>query len=604
MAEVFTVGPMRLLTAAAIEDPVEDWTDLGSSRGDVRVNLEGGHYSFGRADQIGRAPTADGVFFIGHDTRVRYPMLQHDIEVLVDAVPRSVVITAGAKKALGFGSKFATVTPKAFALVPEGDYVAGSPWWGNNDVTWLPKATLHVLGEWRYALPEGEDALAGTVFEVEIRAVSDDSYDERVRLGGIGCIDLFGVGAVGLDFLWDPENGDGLTATVGGTGTFSRSGTAATYWDENGVLQTTIADELRNSHYPTIGGPRTCLLEGQRTNLVPTQDLSTWDVTGTPVVTGGQADPAGGTSAYKVQDDDGAATEQLRKVVSITGDGVKAVSVVIKQDVMPASGTQNIRLRDEVALVDRMDASITGWVGGEPQVTMVAGVLLRKVKRSGGFWELWLQSTACTAANSHQVRFLLAGTASETGSLIIYHAQVEDAPVPSSVIRTSGSTVTRSRDDIQFPLPGAIDPAQETTFFADFVEMGMAKIAFTGSVIGVAVPASVLNTPRFWINSNGTNYRARYESGVDASESSLAAPAIGDGVTHRAVLGSGGSMLLAQSINDGAESGGPTGAATLAAWASGAKVQVGALGTATSPVAIKRIAIARRTRTRAEMLAA
>ena len=122
--------------------------------------------------------------------------------------------------------------------------------------------------------------------------------------------------------------------------TFARAGEAR-YVDENGILITAPIKAPRLHHYQE-DGTRSLKLEGASENLCEDADISgAWwsNFNGTPVVVGSQADPAGGTGAYSVEDDNAAGPEARHNIHdSFTGDGEKVCSVYIKQGTSTYSG--------------------------------------------------------------------------------------------------------------------------------------------------------------------------------------------------------------------------------------------------------------------------
>jgi len=188
MSELFRVGPAKVFVADDLLTPYEDWTYLGTTRGDVIYSLDPGSLAFGRADQSGITPRADAVWKMGRRSSAVCPMTEPTIARMAELVPGSVQVTSGGASALGWGSKFAAVSPKAFAVVPETDVGDLTPWWESEFTCWIPKGVVQVVGDWTYSVPEGDDALAGAVLEVRIGSLgADQDISTLVRdAGGIG----------------------------------------------------------------------------------------------------------------------------------------------------------------------------------------------------------------------------------------------------------------------------------------------------------------------------------------------------------------------------------------------------------------------------------
>jgi hypothetical protein len=167
---------------------------------------------------------------------------------------------------------------------------------------------------------------------------------------------------------------------------------------------------------------------GNPTNLVSTDDLTAWTKVGTPTVTGGVDDPWGGTSAYTVEDDSGAAQEYIVRTVPFTGsDGPRIVAWVVRDNTMPGAGYQRLNLRDTTAAATRLTLDITGWVAGAPTIQETTGTLLVREYVSNGYWLIVGLSTDVTVANQNQVHFQPANTAAQTGKLDCYVARAWDA---------------------------------------------------------------------------------------------------------------------------------------------------------------------------------
>lgn len=319
-------------------------------------------------------------------------------------------------------------------------------------------------------------------------------------------------------------------------------------------LISVASGRLRDRHYVlnpnTSLYERTTLIEGQRTNLVPNNvTLSGWASGNTPTVTGGQADPFGGTDGWLIEDNDAGNNEYKSQTVTFTGDAVKAISVCMKQGTAAAS---TILLFDNTASVARLAATAT-WVDGAPGTpAMSAGTYLGQLWLGGGWYWLLFQSSAVVAANTNQFRLHGAtNTTTSTGSTYYAFPQAENAPVPSSIIRTTGSTASRSADVPYLPFTA---PPQAMTAYVRFFEMGTVLAASGDRIlqIGLTSPAT---DPRFFIaDTGGGFYRVGHDNGTaEAFSTMAAAPTFGQLVELRAVLNANGSVQLHQSIDGAAE---------------------------------------------------
>lgn len=175
MSQDIRIGPARILVAATVSTGLSGWTDIGVTRGDVRFRPLEGRVAFGRTDQAGGTPLAGAAWVTGPGATVIAPLLDHDVDKMIEWFPGAVKTTASGETALGWGHGFGLVTPMAFSLVPVLEYTEGEVWWEAEHAVWITRGVAVVVGESRMALPEGDDALEGSVMEVEIRCVGLDT---------------------------------------------------------------------------------------------------------------------------------------------------------------------------------------------------------------------------------------------------------------------------------------------------------------------------------------------------------------------------------------------------------------------------------------------
>lgn len=296
--------------------------------------------------------------------------------------------------------------------------------------------------------------------------------------------------------------------------TFARSSTA-TYTDEAGVIQTAAANIWRTEWLDMdsdgqkeapayLGGPA-------RTNLVDSDDLTAWSVSGTPVITGSVSGPAGGTGAYSVEDNDGAAAEFPLRTITFTGDAVKSLVFAVRENTMPATGVQRLRVRDTTAAADRLMAGITGWTAGAPSVTATTGTYLGRRYIGNGYWAIYCQTSAITAANTNQVSILPAETAAETGIIDVYRVNAYDNEIPDFSILDASDAKTADTwyADIGFG-------QQAMTLYVRMLEFGTAfgdetrGIVHLGGSSGSTGPYLQLNS----VTSVDGRYRLDYHNGT------------------------------------------------------------------------------------------
>lgn len=222
-----------------------------------------------------------------------------------------------------------------------------------------------------------------------------------------------------------------------GTYTFTRShtsGVSGQFLDSDGVLTTAAENILRRPWLfdaeEVLPDVRAVLIESPAfTNVNDEDDLTAWTVdAGTPVITSGIDDPKGGTSAFTVEDDNGAAAERIVHAVTFTGNAVKTVVWIVRENTHP-SGTETVlALWDDTASAYRLRLLINdAWSGGEPSITESTGTLLGTHYLGNGWWAIVGQSTSVTATNTHELWIWPALNASSTGSIDVFRVNAFDS---------------------------------------------------------------------------------------------------------------------------------------------------------------------------------
>lgn len=291
-----------------------------------------------------------------------------------------------------------------------------------------------------------------------------------------------------------------------GTVTSAASGKARVHWmdlDSDGVRET-----------PTL------LLEGTSTNLiVQSQDLSTtWVNTGT-VLTSGQSDPLGTTTAYSVNDDSAVAAENVAITPTFATDAVsKAISVFVKAG---TATTTVVNLQDVTAGASRLTVSIA-WSNGVPTATASVGTLLATVRHRDGWYRILCRSTAVTVANTNTVFLYPAGTTvADTGTCLFWGVQAENALNPTSYIPTAGGTDARAADTLTFPFVARV---QTLTAYIRLIQNGtLPYSASTDQIVGIGTSAT--ETFAQLVNGGGA---ATVHGRINATQSGVVTP----GATH------------------------------------------------------------------------
>lgn len=360
--------------------------------------------------------------------------------------------------------------------------------------------------------------------------------------------------------------------------TFTRSG-AAPFVDSDGVLRDAGANRLRTTW---SGSSPMIAIEGANTNIVTSDNIAGLSAQGTPVITGSISDPAGGTGAYTVEDNDGSSGEYPIWPLSFTGDGVKTVSFVVRENTVPSEGNQDLSVFDDSIAALRLFLRLPfdGWTDGEPTVTASVGTLIGKLYLGNGYWMIRGQTTSVTAANTNQAWVQAAAVAGGgTGSIDVYRVNAFDNDMsPLLPLDASGSV---SAETLYAPF---FAPPQVMTVYVKFVEQGTVHIGGGGLVhIGAGNNST---DPRLLMFEQGGFYAFRHDNGTTSLGSQLAAaPSAGDSVELRGVLAADGSVQLGQSIGGATETLATASAAVTLqpAWADN-RLYVGSLGTASQGV--------------------
>lgn len=326
-------------------------------------------------------------------------------------------------------------------------------------------------------------------------------------------------------------------------------------------VATAAINTLRDSHYVLNSVSalyeRSVLLEGASTNLVLQSENfgTTWTAIGTPTRTAA-AVPASvmGVALDLIGDDDATALEGYFQPVTFTADGVKALSLCVKQG---TSTSSLVQLYDNTAATSRMSAVLT-WSSGVPSLAMTGGTYYGAESLANGVYRLWFATAAVTAANVNRVYVYpattLAGAVANTGDIYAGGVQAENSTFPTSYIPTTTGTVTRGADSYSVPFT---TPPQAMTLYTKFVERGTATAAGNRRILQVGTITGSASDRDLQLRAvTGNVYQFIHENSDGSSPvsaSAVALPAFGDTVELRAILNADGSVQLGQSINGAAE---------------------------------------------------
>ena len=377
--------------------------------------------------------------------------------------------------------------------------------------------------------------------------------------------------------------------------TSTRSGAIGPYVDYDGVIRTAGANVPRIDWQD---GDAYLLLEDSRTNLVSTDDLTAWTAVRTPTVTGSVSDPAGGTGAYTIDDSGAGDWEYIYHVVTFTGDSTTTAVFVVRENTMPASGSQDLLVQDSTAGAARLRLEITAWSNGEPTVSASTGTYLGKRKVGNGYWAIYGEATGVVVGNTNRLQIEPANSNSVSGSLDVYRANAYNDNAPGFSILDASEA--RSADEFYAGFPY---PPQEMTVYAQWHEAGTAFISGFPSIVEVGDSATDGTIQIRRDNSSGDG---RYECVLqaDGSQVSVSEPSAtvtyGDSVEFVAQVASSGSVTGVMSVNGAAivtGSAGSTG--TLPTSFTNDRVELGDAGVS----AIRSVKVARGIKTMAQMRA-
>ena len=305
----------------------------------------------------------------------------------------------------------------------------------------------------------------------------------------------------------------------------------------------------RTAHYVTPTGAsapiQTLLLEPQRTNLcIRSEEFDAWTSINTCNVTANATTAPDGTVTADLLT--ATLTTSARILtVTFTGDGEKCVAVYLKA---ATASTSQVLLYDNTAATSRHRINVT-WSAGVMTASSGAGAgtLYPVEALANGWYRLLFSATGVIAANTNQVR-ILPSTTSATDSTYAWGAQVENAIVPSSYIKTGATTVTRNADSFYLPFTA---PPQQMTVYVRGVELGTYAVA-SGRYVSISSAAS--NNPRLLLLQATAGPRVFHDNGTaNVSSTSTGQPSRNQIVELRGVLSANGAVTLGRTFGGAAE---------------------------------------------------
>jgi hypothetical protein len=249
-----------------------------------------------------------------------------------------------------------------------------------------------------------------------------------------------GDGTSGI-YIWGAqlEAGTFPTSYIPTPAIFTSRASTATYYDANGIIQTAAIDVARdNAYFPDENGvmqPAGLLLEAAGTNLMSySEDFSTGWSTIRATITAGSGVSPDGTNSASLFESTTTSTASISQTISTSGNAT--LSVYAK------AGTSSqliVYLNGATAWFDLLAGTVGTTNDGTASV----------IKIANGWYRCSLTSTLATT----QVKRFYVGGAGDGdysntigANLLVWGAQLEESPYPTSYIPTSGSTVTRAAD--------------------------------------------------------------------------------------------------------------------------------------------------------------
>lgn len=284
----------------------------------------------------------------------------------------------------------------------------------------------------------GDSALAGvrrleeaTGYEADLRRNGASQYLlDLITIGG-SAAPLYvrpGKNLRALQRAEEPDRVTRVNTIQGATGDDGPSGIAWAYWRAGAPSGSQVPLTALHGGAGPIGWDNQGV-DLSVANLVP-MDWGAWTLNGSMSPVTRHNLVVGEYVLDRLADNTSGTVQYASRAVAFTGDGVKAVSIVVEQD---TAATSSLTVRDLTAAVNRLEVTL-GWSAGAPAITMVAGTLLGTDNLGGGLYRLRCQTTSVTAANSHEARLYPAGqTASNVGGLNAYYLLVENATTPSAL---------------------------------------------------------------------------------------------------------------------------------------------------------------------------
>jgi hypothetical protein len=225
--------------------------------------------------------------------------------------------------------------------------------------------------------------------------------------------------------------------------------------------------------------------------------------------------------------------------------------VYLKQGSAALSG---IGIFDRTASLTRHRVTVT-WTAGVPSLSTLdgAGTLYPVEALANGWYRILISATGVVAANTNALFVYPAGYAAVAGTVYAWGAQAEDAVVPSSYIKTEGTTVTRNADSLYFPFTAP--PQAMTVYCRQVVRGSLLASGQTARFLHIGGATSTTGNGFTLLSSTTGGVQARYsDTTTPVLVGTGASGAVrGDVMEVRGVLRSDWAAQVGYSRNGAAE---------------------------------------------------
>ena len=336
-----------------------------------------------------------------------------------------------------------------------------------------------------------------------------------------------------------------LQSVTGDTPTFTRTTTGGYTRGRDGILMQWPLDVPRLEMYDLdsdgVFETPALVMEGQRENIILRSeeiDNGAWTNTvGTPGITANDVEaPDGAVTAEKIEDDDAGVVEERGQLVTIANDSTAwCASVFVKK----AAGTPVIGLRLRVTGGSVFDFNFL--VDPSDGQSVVGGGRDSGVIDHGGWWRIWVTFDNDSSGNvGLSLRLMAAARLSgdlgsagtdvtAVGSNHFWGTQVENAPFPSSYIRTVASSVVRNVDDLTYSLSwlgqAIIEGLDDLTVYARIPRPIHADVTGATSDPVIMLLSSAVPTLQTFFDGSARNLIGQINTATTDATASAALPA-------------------------------------------------------------------------------